>query len=118
MIMLKDDEAKSKLFLITLLHTAIWLFYVLIILYTLYAAIMDRIDLYFLIAVCLVLLEGIILIKNGWRCPLTRIGGKYSSDVSIGFDIFLPKWLAKHNKTIFTLIFLASLILAIYRILN
>jgi hypothetical protein len=111
-------EANSKLFLIKLLHTAIWLFYVLIILYALYAAIIDRIDLYFLIAVCLVLLEGVVLLKNGWSCPLTRIGEQYSNDVSVGFDIFIPKWLAKHNKAIFTLIFSASIILAIYRILN
>ena len=111
-------EAKSKLILIKLLHTAIWLFYVLIILYTLYAAIIDRIDFYFLIAVCLVLIEGVVLLINDWRCPLTRIGEQYSKDVSVGFDIFLPKWLAKHNKTIFTIIFSASVILAIYRILT
>ncbi len=111
-------KAKSKLILIKLLHTAIWLFYVLIILYTFYAAFIDRIDFYFLIAVCLVLLEGLILLKNGWRCPLTRIGAQYTRDVSVNFDIFLPKWLAKHNKSIFTIIFSASIILAIYRILT
>jgi hypothetical protein len=111
-------KKQSKLILIKLLHTAIWLFYVIVILYAFYAAIIDRIDIYFLIAICLVLFEGIILLINGWRCPLTRFGEKYSEDLSAGFDIFLPKWLAKHNKTIFTLIFLASIILAIYRILT
>lgn len=111
-------EVKSKLILIKLLHTAIWLFYALIILYTLYAAIIDRIDFYFIIVVCLVLVEGVVLLINGWRCPLTRIGKHYSKDVSVGFDIFLPKWLAKYNKTIFTIIFSVSIILAIYRILT
>ncbi len=111
-------QATSKLLLIKLLHTAIWLVYALIILYTLYAAIIDRIDSYFLIAVGLVLLEGVVLLKNGWRCPLTLIGAQYSSDLSVGFDIFLPKWLAQHNKTIFTVIFSVSIILAVYRILS
>lgn len=93
-------KAQSKLMLIKLLHTAIWLFYVIVILYIFYAAIIDRIDIYFLIAICLVLFEGIVLLINGWHCPLTRIGEKYSRNVSVGFDIFLPTWLAKHNKTI------------------
>ncbi len=111
-------EAKQKLILIKLLHTIIWLFYVIVILYTFYAAITDRIDIYFLIAVCLVILEGIILLLNGWRCPLTRIGEKYSRNVSVGFDIYIPKWIAKHNKNIFTILFSLSIIIAMYRILT
>jgi hypothetical protein len=111
-------ESKQKLILIKLLHTIIWLFYVIVILYALYATIIDRIDAYFFIAVCLVILEGIILILNGWNCPITLISQKYSRNITVGFDIFIPIWLAKHNKTIFMAIFLLSIIIAIYRVLT
>jgi len=111
-------EAKTRLILLKLLHTAIWSFYVVIIVYTVFAAIIGRLDFYFLTAVCLVVLEGIILLINGWQCPLTRIAEKYSDEVSLGFDLYIPKWLAKHNKTIFTTLFSAGIIIATYRILT
>jgi len=37
--------------------------------------------------------------------PLTLIAGNYSNSQKDNFDIFLPNWLAKHNKLIFTTIF-------------
>ncbi|MDR3600920.1 MAG: hypothetical protein P4L49_10660 [Desulfosporosinus sp.] len=79
---------------------------------------MDRIGKSLWIAIALVVFEGIILIINGWRCPLTRLGEKYNEQTNVGFDIFLPKWLAKHNKTIFTAIFSLAVIIVIYRLLT
>lgn len=55
-------NTKTKLILIKLLLTAIWLFYVFTILYILYASIVDKIDFYFLVAVSLVLIEGAVLL--------------------------------------------------------
>lgn len=69
-------------------------------------------------AVALVIIEGIILLINGWRCPLTRLGEKYTEQTNVGFDIFLPKWLAKNNKTIFTALFFLGVIIVIYRVLT
>jgi hypothetical protein len=107
----------KKLFYIKLLHTIIWFFYVFIIGYVIYAGIMNKIDFYLFTAIGLVMLEGIILIIFKWRCPLTVLGYKYTENREVGFDIFLPKWLAKNNKAIFTTIFVIGVLITIYRLL-
>ncbi|MCX7923104.1 MAG: hypothetical protein N3B21_14000 [Clostridia bacterium] len=108
----------KKLLLIKLIHTVIWLFYVVLIGYILYASICNMINLYLFIAIGFVVLEGLILLIFKWRCPLTVIGYKYSDNHEVGFDIFLPRWLAKNNKSIFSTIFVIGLIITIYRLLS
>lgn len=108
----------TKLVFIKLLHTLIWIIYVLIIIYILYAGIVNKIDIYVYIAISSVILEGIILLIFKWRCPLTIIGEKYTDSKEVGFDIYLPKWLAKNNKAIFSTIFIFELLLITYRILK
>ena len=52
--------------------------------------------------------EGVVLLANGWRCPMTNWAAKYTADRSPNFDIYMPNWLARHNKTIFTALFLVN----------
>jgi hypothetical protein len=51
-------------------------------------------------------------------CPLTLLAKKYSNSTRANFDIFLPNWLAKHNKVIYTTIFLVAVALIIYRLVS
>ena len=63
---------------------------------------------HFLIAAVLVgvvLVEGLVLLLNHWRCPLSDIAARYTSDDADNFDIYLPAWLARHNKLIFSILF-------------
>lgn len=106
----------KKLFYVKLVHTIIWLFYVLIICYILYAGIYNKINIYTWIAISLVIIEGIILTIFKGKCPFTILGYKYTNNSEIGFDIFLPKWLAKNNKVIFTIIFVIGILIIIYRV--
>jgi hypothetical protein len=108
----------SKLLTIKVVHTLIWAFFVLIILYILYSAIIDRIDILTWIAIALIVVEGIILLINGWRCPLTTLGENYTEQTDAGFDIFLPRWVAKNNKTIFTTIYFIGVIMVVYRLIT
>jgi hypothetical protein len=55
-----------------------------------------------------IVVEGVVLLANGWRCPLTDLAAKYTDDRSPSFDIYMPNWLARHNKTIFTVLFLVN----------
>jgi hypothetical protein len=55
-----------------------------------------------------VLIEGVVLLANGWKCPLTNLAAKYTADRSPNFDIYMPNWLARHNKTIFGVLFLVN----------
>lgn len=56
----------------------------------------------------LVAVEVVILLVNGMRCPLTDLAGRYADDRPVGFDIFLPAWLARNNKAIFGTILVAA----------
>jgi hypothetical protein len=50
-------------------------------------------------------LEGAVLAFNRGRCPLTVLAARYTADRTDNFDIYLPLWLARHNKRIFGSIF-------------
>ena len=53
----------------------------------------------------LVWIETAVLIVFGWRCPLTGVARRYTDENADNFDIFLPAWLARHNKLIFGTLF-------------
>jgi hypothetical protein len=84
----------------------------------LYAVIINKID--FLVWTCIgfLVLEGIVLWVFKSICPVTLWARKYSNSQQPNFDIFLPNWLAKYNKTIYTTIVVIALIILIYRILT
>lgn len=56
----------------------------------------------------LVLVECGILAANGGRCPLTDLASRYTGERTENFDVYLPLWLAKYNKTIFGTLFVAG----------
>ena len=108
-------DSSEKLFAIKLLHSVIWAFFVAVIFYVLYSGIVDRVTTYTWIGIALVIGEGLTLLIFKMFCPLTLIARKYSDSEMDNFDIFLPNWLAKHNKAIFTSIFLVAVVLVLYR---
>jgi len=59
--------------------------------------------------------EVAILLMNKWRCPLTSVAERYTDDRRENFDIYLPEWLAKYNKTIFGVIYVAGVAFALAR---
>ncbi|HUQ82359.1 MAG TPA: hypothetical protein VM076_14500 [Gemmatimonadaceae bacterium] len=61
----------------------------------------------------IIVVEGVVLIANGWRCPLTDLAARYTHDRRDNFDIYLPLWLARHNKTIFTTIFVGAVVFSV-----
>lgn len=111
-------QNSQKLFLVKLIHTIIWAIFVGVIGYVVYAGIYNQIGTAVWIAIGFVILEGFVLLINQGKCPLTNIGARYTTDRNDAFDIFLPNWLAKHNKLIFTSIFAVGVILVIYRAAN
>lgn len=109
-------KASTKLVWVKLLHTLIWLFFNAVIFYLLYAVIANRIDFWVWFCIGLLLLEGIVLLVFKWVCPLTLVARKYSDSPKDNFDIYLPNWLAKHNKTIYTAIVLVAIAILVYRL--
>lgn len=83
----------------------------------LYAALTGIVTKVTWLSIGLVLIEGIILMFNGWRCPLTAYTenlGAVSGQVT---DIFLPKWFADRIFLICGLLFAFSVILFSIRII-
>jgi hypothetical protein len=62
------------------------------------------------ILIAIVLVECAVLAANRMRCPLTDLACRYTDDRRDNFDIYLPLWLARHNKSIFGTLFAAGLV--------
>jgi len=109
---------KSQLFVIKLIHSVIWLILASATFYVLYSGVFNHITTYTWIAIAMIIGEGVVILGFKWNCPLTGMARKYSDSQKDNFDIFLPNWIAKYNKMIFTTIFLTGIILILYRMLN
>jgi len=108
----------GKLNIVKTIHTFIWLFFNGVIFYLYYAAFTNRIDKWVWIGIGLILLEGIVLLVFNRLCPVTLIARRYSDSTKENFDIFLPNWLAKYNKQIYTTLFVIVLVILVYRIVT
>lgn len=102
----------SPLFAIKLLHTLVWAFFVACIVAVPVAAHLRRFDIAGWAAAA-VMFEVLVLLLNRWRCPLTDVAARYTDDRRDNFDIHLPLWLARNNKTIFGALFVVGLVYAL-----
>ena len=101
--MVPDTALRS----IKLLHTAIWLLFVLCIVAIPILGYVGRFrQAAWLVSI--VLVEVLVLVFNKLRCPLTDIAARYTEDRRDNFDIYLPLWLARHNKFIFGILFVVG----------
>ncbi len=111
-------NGEIKLTLIKNIHTLIWIFFNFVIFYMLYAAIAHKLDLWLWIGYGLVFIEGLILLAFRSRCPLNLLARQYTNSTEANFDIYLPSWLAKYTKLIYTTIFGIISIITLYQILK
>ena len=63
----------------------------------------------------IVFIECVVLVFNGWRCPLTDIAARYTDDRRDNFDIYLPEFMARHNKLIFGTLYVAGMFVTLVR---
>ena len=97
----------TRLVQIKLLHTAVWFFFVGCIL-AIPVAGMRRAYTWAVVLIGLVLIECSVLAANRGRCPLTALAAGYTEQRTANFDIYLPLWLARYNKTVFGALFAAG----------
>jgi len=107
----------KTLVLIKIIHTLIWVFFNVVIGYLLYAVIFDKIDILVWIGLGLIFIEGLVLLLFKMKCPLTLVARKYSDSTKDNFDIYLPNWLARYNKEIYTTILMVILAILVYRMI-
>jgi hypothetical protein len=99
---------------IKLLHTVIWAILALVIVAIPVVAVLGPLTVA-LVLIGVVLVEVLVLAVNGGRCPLTNIAARYTDDREANFDIYLPEWLARHNKLVFGLLYLVGVVVTIAR---
>ncbi len=101
-------KPKSQLHTIKLIHTVVWaIFAGSILTIPAFAFLGNMRHAWGLIG--FVLLEVVVLVTNRMRCPLTDVAGRYTSERQDNFDIYLPLWLARHNKVIFGALYAAGI---------
>lgn len=105
-----DGNAERKLLAVKWLHTLVWAFFVSCIVSMPILGSKGHFRAAGIVS-GLVLLECVVLVANGWRCPMTDWASRYTEDREANFDIFLPRWLAVWNKTIFSILFVLNGIL-------
>lgn len=111
-------QNEMKLTVIKIVHTTIWLFFNFVIFYMLYAVITNKIDVWLWVGYGLFAIEGIVLLVFKFFCPLTLLARKYSNSSKANFDIYLPHWLAKYNKVIYTSILGVILVITFIQFLK
>lgn len=99
---------------IKLTHTVVWVFVAGCIVAIPVAGLEGRLDCAAGLSV-IVLVECAVLALNGMRCPLTDLAARYTRERAANFDIYLPEWLARNNKTIFGSLFAVGEILILAR---
>ena len=98
---------------IKLFHTAIWAFLAGSIVALPVAGVLRRFRWAATITV-VILLECGVLAANGGRCPLSDLAARYTVDRNSNFDIYLPNWLAEHNKVIFGMLFAVGELIVVW----
>ncbi len=103
------SQAARTLLRIKLIHTAFWALFAGSIVAIPIVTAMRHYDIGLWLT-ALVMVEVVVLAINGMRCPLTGIATRYADETPVGFDIFLPAWLARYNKLIFGTLFVLAVV--------
>lgn len=112
--MLNGMKRGAKLKAIKVVHTVVWAFF---------AACVAAVPVFAWqgelrrasVFIAIVAIEVLVLAVNRWSCPLTPLAGRYTDDRRDNFDIYLPEWLARHNKRIFGTLYVAGIIMTLVR---
>lgn len=107
-------HSQTRLRLIKLLHTIVWAFFASCILAIPCLAWHRAFGWAFLLA-AIVLGEVLVLAFNQWVCPITPLAARHTEDRRANFDIYLPEWVAEHNKTLFGALYLAGTLFTCFR---
>ena len=105
----------TRIFLIKLSHTIVYLYMCACLVYVLVAGIMGTFNLILLIALISILVEGLVLLLNGWSCPFTRLAEKYGAKKGSVTDIFMPDIIARNTFRFATVLFVLELVLLAFR---
>jgi len=109
----------KRIAFIRFVHTAIFVFFNVIMAVLLYEVVADNISLLTWIAVALFAIEGIVLLANNWTCPLTTYTESLESYHGQVIDIFfLPKWFGDRMFIFYGGLLIVALLFLLVRLLT
>ena len=100
----------NRLFLIKVVHTMVFVVISACLVYVLYCGITRTYDWTLLLALGAILTNGLALLLNRMRCPLTTLARRYGDENGAVSDIFLPRWFAGNLFRVASVSFSAELI--------
>lgn len=99
-------------------HTVAFFLMSAVLLLMVYEVVVGRITLISWHAAGLFLAEGIVLLLNRGRCPLTSMAERLGASSGQITDLFLPKWFADRVFKVYGVLFVGSLVLLAVRLLT
>ena len=111
--MIEVSAEALPLILVKLLHTIVWAVLAGCIIALPIVALRHRFDVAAILTVITLVECGILALNHG-RCPLTDVAARYTQDRRDSFDIYLPSWLARHNKAIFGTLFVINELVVVW----
>lgn len=86
--------------------------------YLLYAALSKNYTAAFYVALSLLIIEAIVFVACGMKCPLTSLAKKYGDTKGYVGDLFIPEKYAKYTFRVFGSLFALGLLLLLANLLN
>ena len=100
----------KKVFVIKFIHSILFWFMVFCLFYILYCAIISKYDWTLLLAVAIIFFDGLSIVLNHGRCPLTTLAEKYGAENGAVTNIFLTRWCVRYVFKFFTVLFVIEVI--------
>ena len=103
---------------IKIVHSVVFWVLSACVLYALYSGIFDRITTLTWVAVAGGLIEGVVLVAGGWKCPLAKMAENLGAERGSVTDIFLPRWFAMRIFSVCGTLFTIACIILVMRLLQ
>lgn len=107
----------KTVFYIKLVHSILLFLIAFCTVYVFIAAALDHITPLTWMAFGVAVAELLAIAFNEWRCPLTDLAERKGAKVGSVADIFLPQWLSDRLFEIFGIIFFATCLLLLWRVI-
>jgi hypothetical protein len=99
----------AAIVLVKSVHTVIFLGMAACVFHILYAGLTGRVSPLTMISIAVILFEGLVLLVNHGRCPLTDLAERLGSGHGSVSDIFLPAWFTPHIPAVFSALLVIGL---------
>src|SRR4030067_2498118 len=108
----------TRLSLLKWFHSLIAFFMLACLIYILYAGLTATFNIFLLVAIVTILIEGVAISLNKWQCPLTTLAERHGAEKGSVADIFMPGIIARNLFKWSPSIFAGELILLGFRYLT